>query len=145
MTNKSIKYHSFVYTQFKCQRVLFDSWIRPNQVLPLRTRMDLGAMTMKEYSTFPKLCHYWSLTIKFLSGHSFGGGVLPLCIDTVGVFYDPSRLDWNIMAKLPQSWPRSEFELQSLYYIHFWTNTLGKGRNPFISPVMASREEWLWH
>ena len=26
----------------------------PYQVLPLRARMDLGAMAMKEYSTFPK-------------------------------------------------------------------------------------------
>ena len=23
-----------------------------------------------------------------------------------------------------------EFELQSRYYVHFWTNTLGKGTNP---------------
>ena len=26
----------------------------------------------------------------------------------------------------------NEFELQLRYYIHFWTNTLGKGRNPLI-------------
>ena len=26
----------------------------------------------------------------------------------------------------------SEFELQSCYYVHFWTNTLGKGMNPVI-------------
>ena len=29
----------------------------------------------------------------------------------------------------------SEFELQSLYYVHFWTNTLGKGMNPLIHPA----------
>ena len=28
----------------------------------------------------------------------------------------------------------SKFELQSLYYIHFWTNTLGKGMNPIYPP-----------
>ena len=28
----------------------------------------------------------------------------------------------------------SEFELQSLYYVHFRTNTLRKGMNPFIPP-----------
>ena len=31
----------------------------------------------------------------------------------------------------------SEFELQSRYYIHFQTNTLGKGMNPLILPSMG--------
>ena len=31
----------------------------------------------------------------------------------------------------------SEFKLQSHYYIHFWTNTLGKGMNPLILPAMG--------
>ena len=31
----------------------------------------------------------------------------------------------------------SEFELQSCYYIHFWTNTLGKGMNPLILQAMG--------
>ena len=39
-----------LYTQF----VLFDLLTGPNQVLPLRTRVDLGAMAMKGYSTFWK-------------------------------------------------------------------------------------------
>ena len=30
-----------------------------------------------------------------------------------------------------------EFELQSRYYIHFRTNTLGKGMNPLILPAMG--------
>ncbi len=29
----------------------------------------------------------------------------------------------------------NEFELQSLYYVHFWTNILGKGMNPLIPPA----------
>ena len=29
----------------------------------------------------------------------------------------------------------SEFELQSHYYVHFRTNTLGKGMNLFILPM----------
>ena len=29
----------------------------------------------------------------------------------------------------------SEFELQSRYYVHFRTKTLGKGMNPFILPA----------
>ena len=31
----------------------------------------------------------------------------------------------------------SEFELQSLYYIHFQTNTLAKGTNPIILLAMG--------
>ena len=31
----------------------------------------------------------------------------------------------------------SKFEFQLHYYIHFWTNTFGKGMNPFILPVMG--------
>ena len=31
----------------------------------------------------------------------------------------------------------SEFVLQSRYYVHFRTNTLGKGMNPFILPAMG--------
>ena len=31
----------------------------------------------------------------------------------------------------------SKFELQLCYYIHFWTNPLGKVRNLFIVPAMG--------
>ena len=31
----------------------------------------------------------------------------------------------------------SVFELQSCYYVHFRTNTLRKGMNPIIPPVMG--------
>ncbi len=31
----------------------------------------------------------------------------------------------------------SEFELQSLYYVHFRANTLGKGMNLLILPAMG--------
>ena len=30
-----------------------------------------------------------------------------------------------------------EFVLQSRYYVHFRTNTLGKGMNPLIFPAMG--------
>ena len=30
-----------------------------------------------------------------------------------------------------------EFELQSRYYVHFQTNTLGKGMNPYYPPCMG--------
>ena len=31
----------------------------------------------------------------------------------------------------------SDFVLQSRYYVHFRTNTLGRGMNPFILPAMG--------
>ena len=31
----------------------------------------------------------------------------------------------------------SEFKLQSHYYIHFWTNILGKGMNLHILPAVG--------
>ena len=45
-----------------------------------------------------------------------------------------------------------EFVLQSRYYIHFQTNTLGKGMNPHYPPSYGLNStttvllgEWLWH
>ena len=50
---------------------------------------------MKEYSTFPKAPAAASSSDCLMSylGLSFGGRVLPLCRDAVGVFYSP-RLGW---------------------------------------------------
>ena len=50
-------------------------------MLPLRTRVDLGAMAM-------------SLTIRLFNfiSRKLDGGVLPHCRDAVGVFYSPSKL-----------------------------------------------------
>ena len=31
----------------------------------------------------------------------------------------------------------SEFELQSRYYVHFWTNVVAKSMNSFIPPFMG--------
>ena len=48
----------------------------------------------------PKLQHYWSLTIRLSSVISRAlvwSGVLPLCWDTIGVFYNPSRLGYRSM------------------------------------------------
>ena len=50
----SILHKSFVCTHFKCQTVLFNSQIEPNQVLPLRAKVIQGVMAMKGYSAFPK-------------------------------------------------------------------------------------------
>ena len=45
---------SFVSKQSKYQTVLFDLRIGPFQVLPLRIRVDLGAIAIKRYISFPK-------------------------------------------------------------------------------------------
>ena len=52
------KQFKFVYvicfSGFRCQTVLFNPLIGRCQVLPLRARVDMGAMAMKEYSAFSK-------------------------------------------------------------------------------------------
>ena len=50
-------------------------------MLPLRARVDLGAMAIKGYSAFPKTPalpepHYQ--IVYYHSGHSLGGGLTPL-------------------------------------------------------------------
>ena len=37
-----------------------------------------------------------------------------------------------------------EFVLQSRYYVHFRTNTLGKGMNPLILPAMGLKVPLLF-
>ena len=46
----------------------------------------------------------------------------------------------------------SEFEPQSRYYVHFHTNTIGKGKNALISSgyglnniSTVGQQRWLWH
>ena len=54
--NVSILSYSVYSIQFSISMllVLFNPLIGPYQVLPLRARVDLGAMAMKGYSKFPK-------------------------------------------------------------------------------------------
>ena len=51
-------------------------------MLPLQASVDLGVMVMKGYNAFPKLQHYWNLTIRLFSVISRtlveGGGLTPL-------------------------------------------------------------------
>ena len=48
ISSNSVEHKSFVFTQSKCQTVLFDPWIGPYQMLLLQTRMDLGAIALQE-------------------------------------------------------------------------------------------------
>ena len=43
----------------------------------------------------------------------------------------------EIVKALDSGLTVSEFELQSRYYVHFPTNTLGKVMNPLILPAMG--------
>ena len=36
-------------------------------MLPLRARVDLGTIAMKDYAVFPKLQDYWNLTIRLFN------------------------------------------------------------------------------
>ena len=89
----------FHFKQFSLARVrslvLFDPWIRPSQVLPLRVRRDLGTITMKGYSAFPKApalleSHHLMVFLSYL-GHSLGR-LYPIPRETVSVFNSPRPL-----------------------------------------------------
>ena len=79
--------------KFKFQTDLFDPPIGTYQVLPLRTRVDLEVMAMGTLNS-PKLRHYWSLIIRLfiVISRTHVWEVLPLCRDSVGIFYSSSRL-----------------------------------------------------
>ena len=53
-----------------------------------------------------------------------------------------------MVKSLPCGIVVSEFELQSRYYVHFWTNILGKGINlsyGLNSTTTVLLEERIWH
>ncbi len=75
-------------------------------MLPLRARVDLGAMAMKGHSEFPKAPALLELHHQIVYCHiqdTPGGGVLPLCRCAVSVFYSPSRLDKAVNVSLQAS------------------------------------------
>ena len=65
-------------------------------MLPLWDRVDVGAMAMKGYSTFPKaptlLESHHQICFVSYPGRSSGVGVLLLCREAVGVFHSLNRL-----------------------------------------------------
>ena len=60
---------------------------------------------------------------------------------------------WGVMVKaLDCGIVVNEFEFQSHYYTHLWTNTLGKGMKPIIptsyglnSSTTVLQKGWIWH
>ena len=67
-------------------------------MLPLRARVDLGAMTIKGYSAFLKVPallepHHECVLCHIQDIRWWGwGGVLPFCRDVVGIYHSPSQL-----------------------------------------------------
>ena len=62
-------------------------------MLPVRVRVELGAIAMKEYSAFPKVpgLEPHHRIFSFIS-RTLVWGVLLICRDAIGVFYSSSRL-----------------------------------------------------
>ena len=75
--------------------VLFDTKIGPYQVLPFRTRVDLGAMAMKECSKFPKApasLEPHHQIVNFITRTLIGGGSYPFA--EVQSVYSITPADW---------------------------------------------------
>ena len=80
-------------------------------MLPLRARVELGAMAMKGCSVFPK-----APAPRPQDTHC---GVLPLCRGTVSVLYSPSRLGkWNYWFIAKRRYKRKgAYECESMHVI----------------------------
>ena len=86
---------------FLSQAVLFDPQIGLHQVLQLRNRGDLGAMTMKKYSAFPQSSSITEASPPDGSmlhpGHSLVGSYASAEIQSV---YSTPRLDYLLWGKV---------------------------------------------
>ena len=110
---------------------------RPYQMLPLRARVDLGAMAMKGYSTFPKaptLLEPHHQMVNVISGHSLGWGSLtPLqrckqwtLSQSFGLSVEFQLVDYDLTVqhithcttKLPHIW----FKKSKNYWISFFNH-----------------------
>ena len=77
-------------------------------MLPLRARVDLGAMAIKGYSAFPKLQHLWNLTIRLISViyRTFVGGGAS----------NPSAEVQSVFSTFPADWASDIFK-DSTYFL----------------------------
>ena len=64
-------------------------------MIPLRARVDLRAMAMEGYSTFPKFQHYWNLTIRLIS-------VISRTLVVVGTY--PFAEKQSVYSTAPTDW-----------------------------------------
>ena len=157
----------FYFKQFSLAKeqslVLFDPYLGPTQLQPLRARVDRGSMAIKGYSTFPRFPallephHHILVTYP---GHSLVvGGYLSAQMQSMGkktsaktsqfilqsIYKHYMLIITDIHGPFHQSsWgiPRGivgnvleEFELQLRYYVHFRTNILWKHESSYNSTV----------
>ena len=102
--------------------VLFNPYIGPYQVLPLRPRVDLWAMAMKGYSVFPK-----TPALDYLvsyPGHSLGGSYPSAEVESV---YSTAPVDWaihrvkcqTVLFQIIQFNVSTQFRHQNIYFEQF--------------------------
>ena len=115
--------------------VLFDSQMGFYQVLPLLAKMDLGAITMKEYSAFPKTPAWLELLYQIVlyriqDTHWRGGwGSYPRCRDAVVYYTAPAdrakKVEENRQYLQKRKGKERNFEkIDTTYKIDKWMNKL---------------------
>ena len=113
----------------------------PYQVLPLRARMDMGAIVIKRYSAFPKLQHYWSLTIRLFSvlSRTLVAGVLLLCKDAVDIFCSPYRLGYSLGESNPFGKMQSMYSTAQTDWVSRWEsiNPLQRCSRCILQPLQT--------
>ena len=73
-------------------------------MLPLQARVDLGVMALKGYFTFPKIQHYWNLTIRLFSVIS------RTLIEDMGRGAYTSAVKYSVYSTAPPNWTKRERE-----------------------------------
>ena len=76
----------------------------------------------------------WALKICSSISSSRGSIVYLSVPNSIPMVESPCGIVVNV---LDYDFVVSEFKLQSCYYIHFWTNNLGKGINSLIPPAIS--------
>ena len=97
-------------------------------------------MAMKAYSIFLKVLRlerHHLVQFSVLTGTQVGGGNSTFQ-ECSGRILQPQGCPRGVMVKaMDCGIVVREFVLQSRYYVHFRTNTLGKGMNSLILPAMG--------
>ena len=81
--------------------------------------------------------HKWTSSSAVTNKHSLNSGMSCLQLTTIKYYkqFISLRCPRGVMVKaMDYGIVVSEFELHSRYYVHFLTNTLGKGMNPLLPP-----------
>ena len=132
---------------FEERKCILDPLIGPYQELILQTRVDLGAMAMKEYFAFPKatsLLKPHHQIVKSYKQDIRWVGVSPLCRDAVSAFFSPSRLGLSGACKNRIEWQVTYSTLKKWWAINIniiWTTDEVKD---FINLEISAVKEAIW-